>query len=479
MKKLIATGLSAAMLMGLAGNVFAEDTAAAPSLIYNAVEISGDTADSTPFIENDRTMLPFRYLLEQIGATVDYDEANRMVTAEKDGISIKFSLDDTYIDVTKDGATERIVQDTENVIREDRVFVPIRFMSEAFGLSVGWDSYERTAIIVDMQEYARELLDNSPKLKQFAEISSQMPDNYTETMSMTFDFGFTAPTNVDLSEFTNINFSLGIDGELSLNGGAVSSDITADLDTNLFEELAGVGITSLEDVQFTFMYNDGQFYAKTNLVDKLKEVAPDNELLTNISGMVTADTWFRADIYELFEFLGLPAELIDVVKLSLGGDTDGNVFEQAMSAVPLEINSVFQAELIDTQMDLYGDMYEEMLTITDNGDGNYEVVMNFTKDSLMDMMEQLMTAQGVSAEEIQVALDEISDALDFEVTGTTTIENNIATASNAVFNMAMDMDEVSMTISMSADAALTPDTNVEIVTPDTALDLINILNLFM
>ena len=494
MKKIIATGLSVAMVMGLSGNAFAEETASAPALIYNNMEISGDTADSIPFIENDRTMLPFRYLLEQIGATVDYDEANRLVSAEKDGISIEFSLDDTYIDVTKNGSTQRVIQDTENIIRDDRVFVPIRFISEAFGLNVGWDSYERAAVIVDMQEYARELLENSPKLKQYIDITSNIPDNYTETVSMTFDFSVKAPaidaefesgdttTSVN-AEDVDINLSFGIDGELSLNEGAVSSDITADLDTNLFEELGDIGLSTLEDVQFTFMYNDGKFYAKTNLVDKLKEVAPDNEFLNNVSFVVTSDTWFEADIYELFDRLGLPEEMIDVVKASLGTDVNGNYFEQSMGIMPVTITSVADAQAIDMVMDLYADMFEQMITITDNGDGNYEVAINYTKDDFMNMIEQILNSQlasmGESQESMQAAIDEISNALEFEITGTTTVENNIATAAAVVMNMAMDTDGVSMKMNMSVDSTLTPNTDKEIVIPETTLNLIDVLDLLM
>ena len=119
MKKIISAGMAAAMIVPSAV-VFADEAAqTAPVMLYNNQVVASD--EFVPFITDGRTMLPFRYLLDEIGASVDYDEATRTVKAEKDGTRISFSLDDTYIDIIKGDAVKRINQDVRNEIKDDRV----------------------------------------------------------------------------------------------------------------------------------------------------------------------------------------------------------------------------------------------------------------------------------------------------------------------------------------------------------------------
>ena len=51
--------------------------------------------DVSPIIENDRTLVPVRAALEALGATLDYDEVTRTVTGVKGGTSFKLTLDST------------------------------------------------------------------------------------------------------------------------------------------------------------------------------------------------------------------------------------------------------------------------------------------------------------------------------------------------------------------------------------------------
>lgn len=469
MKKLISAGLALAMLLS-AGSVFADDEVlSAPALIYNNKPIGNET--SAPFITEGRTMLPFRYLLEEIGASVDYDEAQRTVKAEKDGIAIAFSLDDTYIDITKDGQTERVVQDVKNEIKEDRVYVPIRFMSEAFDLNVGWDDYERTAIIVDIPQYVKELEEKAPDFKRYMELASKLPESYTQTMDMVFDF------NIENGE-EKTNLNLGLDSELSLNDGAVQADAAINLETNLIKALAGVDISSLKDVKFTFMYNDGQFYAKTNLMDKLKEIAPDNEELKNISALVNSNTWFKADIHELFETLGLPDGLIDAVKLGLGGGNSEDYFSDVFSAGMADnLTSVVEAASIDMTFNMYQTIFGEAFTITENGEGNYDIKMSINKDSFVKMIESSVGAMDESIVEDE-DFKTMMDAFTFNCDVNSKIENNIATSSDAEMVMKFDYEGFKFDMNLKMNSVLTPDTNKEIVVPDSSLNLIDIIKLF-
>jgi len=91
--------------------------------------------DQNPIIENDRTLVPLRKIFESLGATVNYDEANEVVSGEKDGIAISLKIGEDKAIV--DG--KEVALDVPAKVVNSRTLVPLRFISEAFGDHVEWD----------------------------------------------------------------------------------------------------------------------------------------------------------------------------------------------------------------------------------------------------------------------------------------------------------------------------------------------------
>lgn len=464
MKKLISTLLASVMLLG-AGHVFADYEeyvdSNEPLLLYNNT-IIGDE-EFYPFIYEGRTMLPFRFFLKEINAEVDYDENSRIVHATKDDTTVTFSLDESYIDITKNGSTERTYADVPNIIDGDRVYVPIRFLSQAFDMNVGWDEYAYTAIIVDIPQYVKELGEKAPELKRYMEIGSKVPDNYTQTAEMTLDFSWKEEYSGQ-----NYNFNMGLDMESSLNNGDLQTDAAVNLDTNLFKLSANMDIDSLKDVKFTFIYKNDQFYAKTNLIEKLKEVLPDNEELNNVSALVSENMWFKADLSELLEEAGIPAEMTEMLKSSLRGELDNNL-NQVFKILATDIVDVYQAQMIDQIFEMYGVMFANMFTVTDLGDNCYDVKMELSKDTFTQMMSVL---GGEMTEEDQ----ELFDAMVFALTGTAKIEDNVNVSSDMKFTFSFEEGNA-IVLNMTMNMQLVQDTNKEIVEPQSALDLNSLIQL--
>ncbi len=88
--------------------------------------------DAQPGIVQNRTLIPVRFVSEALGAKVDWDGINRVVTITQPGKVIKLAID--QVDVTVNG--QAIALDVPAKIYFDRTFVPLRFVSEALG--VGW-----------------------------------------------------------------------------------------------------------------------------------------------------------------------------------------------------------------------------------------------------------------------------------------------------------------------------------------------------
>lgn len=104
--------------------------------------------DVDPFIENDRTLIPVRGVMEGLGANVGWNAKERIVTVDKEEISIKLVIGSDIATVTREGGKEEKVQlDVPAKIVNDRTFIPGRFVTETVGAQVDWEPKLRAMII--------------------------------------------------------------------------------------------------------------------------------------------------------------------------------------------------------------------------------------------------------------------------------------------------------------------------------------------
>lgn len=104
--------------------------------------------DVAPIIRNDRTMLPARFVAENLGAKVEWDEEKQLVTItgkSLDGkeITILITIGSKTAKVN-DKETEL---DSEAFIENDRTYTPVRFIAESLGASVEWNESAQEVII--------------------------------------------------------------------------------------------------------------------------------------------------------------------------------------------------------------------------------------------------------------------------------------------------------------------------------------------
>lgn len=98
---------------------------------------------SAPIIENGSTLVPMRFLFEQMGADVEWNQETLTATATLDNTAVTFAIDDTNAEVNNTPAT----MDVPARLINDKTMVPLRFLSEEMGFDVNWDADSRTAII--------------------------------------------------------------------------------------------------------------------------------------------------------------------------------------------------------------------------------------------------------------------------------------------------------------------------------------------
>jgi hypothetical protein len=101
----------------------------------------GKTMDAAPFIENQRTFVPVRFLAEAFGATADWvpkDAPVRTVTLTRADLTITINIGSPAITVVKGGVTSTVTADVAAFIRNGRTVLPFRAIAEAFGAEVDY-----------------------------------------------------------------------------------------------------------------------------------------------------------------------------------------------------------------------------------------------------------------------------------------------------------------------------------------------------
>ncbi len=99
--------------------------------------------EAAPVIENGRVMAPMRGILQPLGYTVQWNEAEQTVLAEKNGVSISLPLGRDTAAVN--GSS--VPLDAPARIIQERTFVPLRFLAEHSGAQVLWDGSTETVSI--------------------------------------------------------------------------------------------------------------------------------------------------------------------------------------------------------------------------------------------------------------------------------------------------------------------------------------------
>lgn len=104
--------------------------------------------DQKPYINKDgRTLIPVRFVAENLGAAVEWEQKTKTATISKDGVVVQLSIGNNQMKVTENGSTNTVVMDTEAALTGNRTMVPIRYVAEALGAWVGYSNTYHTVQI--------------------------------------------------------------------------------------------------------------------------------------------------------------------------------------------------------------------------------------------------------------------------------------------------------------------------------------------
>jgi len=100
-------------------------------------------AEVPPLISNGRTLVPVRVIAEGLGAKIDWNQQERKAKITKDNreVILQLSSKKAYIN-----GKAQTLEATPELIN-NRMLLPLRFVGEALGATVGWDNDSRTVIV--------------------------------------------------------------------------------------------------------------------------------------------------------------------------------------------------------------------------------------------------------------------------------------------------------------------------------------------
>jgi hypothetical protein len=93
--------------------------------------------------ENQRTLVPVRFVAESLGAKVGWEAQSQSVPIERDGQQIRLQIGSNIALVNG----QEVALDTQVVTKDGRTYVPLRFVSEVLGAEVEWDGSTSTVTI--------------------------------------------------------------------------------------------------------------------------------------------------------------------------------------------------------------------------------------------------------------------------------------------------------------------------------------------
>ena len=447
MKKLTAAAVGAALFMcvsasaGAAGRMAAvTDKIADDSeihILYNDSIVQYE--DVKPVNTDGRVMIPFRAALENMGATVDYDDANRLVTAKKGDITISFTLMDDTIYIDKNGVSSTITMDVPMIIVEDRTLVPIRFMSNALDMQVGWDGETETVIIMDYDDYFVDLPDVMPNMTKLLQL--KVP-TYTKKETV-----FDASVSYDAA-LAKLN--AGISGTASGSQGEGNADIKLSVNT---------GVVNIDGENVKAVYKDGIIYINNEAVSKLAAEKTGQP----------ASEWCSIDINKFIDSMDVFGVDKAVFRQIMLGGTDAEDFKDAvMSNVSLDGGADIDTALkVAMQFDIYEEI-DKFVSVTEGENGTYRAEIKMSNDDFINLISSMVGE--LTPEEVR----ELKDTMSLDVSSVSEFNaDSIKTETYLKTSVNMDGAKTDITVNVTLTGSNENGASAQI--PASSVDITNLL----
>ncbi len=104
------------------------------------------TETAMPIIRDGRTLVPLRFISEELGALVQWNDKDRTVEVEKGSTYVKLKIGSRLITAGK-AVDYSYLSDVAPIIINSRTYVPLRLLANMLNIEVGWTDATRTVTV--------------------------------------------------------------------------------------------------------------------------------------------------------------------------------------------------------------------------------------------------------------------------------------------------------------------------------------------
>ena len=288
--------------------------------------------DAVPQIRDSRSYLPMATVFDQLGfKDIQWNDAQRSVTASKDGVTVKLVIGSPSIALTKDGKTTTITTDVAPYIdaATSRTYVPFGLVADALGYKVGWDAGQKAviiddvdAILADNQATYQRMDEYMAYAKTFTQQDQKVTGSYSAVLDVDSEDADIGPMNVDATlkgDYTMIQqgqsavqFKTGMtaDAKIAINGQDVTQAILGD---------TGVKLPLSLDVELRGDVTSGLFYVNMTGLSDLTGI-PDQ-------------TWYKMDLKSMFDQMSDTTGMSYDTLMQLSAASADQGFQQTLAGI--------------------------------------------------------------------------------------------------------------------------------------------------
>lgn len=149
------------------------------SVLYNGKALEFNEGMGMPYIENDRVLIPLRAVAQGMGKQVEWKESTRQVVVSDGQTKIRLTIGSKTV-LVNDTPT---ATDVPAAIKNDRTYVPLRFVSQCLGAKVDWNGTLRQVAITEAQAQESTLTEGVSAVGQLKYLL-YMPENPRKNMPL-------------------------------------------------------------------------------------------------------------------------------------------------------------------------------------------------------------------------------------------------------------------------------------------------------
>ncbi|MBR5236056.1 MAG: copper amine oxidase N-terminal domain-containing protein [Clostridia bacterium] len=416
------------------------------TVTYNGTQIA--FPDANPLIQNNKTLVPVRAIMEYADLDVDFDPEIRKVTAKNENLLIEMHIDDVNATVTAGKEVKKVVLEEPARIIKDRTYVPIRFIGESLGTKVNWNPNAREVVIIDTAKWKEKIAEKSSMLAKFIDMPLYNQTPVAESMAGEIQLAYQLKdVPVDAGKTIDVN----MDMNMSFSGAGV------------FDGTNRGTYTSIEtDPSFLKKYlqdmGDEKLAALAHIQNIDLEVIVDEELNIYLKSKAIVELLRDGGERELAEAIG-DRYVKMTVKDLLGDFISEEGFKLCATAESLwdlveklvasdDMLYTQSVEMIDAFIELCSTKYGDKMFKVTKGVGGAEIWTYVLDEKtyaemMADLTKTMNEAMGIVTDEEDMALQQKAlEPKDMSMKMTMTVKNNMPVKAEVAFSMSTEEESM-------------------------------------